>query len=247
MKMLLCGVAMSLGILASNVMANQIVTVDGEDYLLSSLMENCQSITTDPAAQVACFSSISRLLEEQSGAEEESSVSVAQSLDALRTLAQYQDDESGLSIAGADCNIHILYFNNYFHISRRNISEIDLFSAQFDASKLQFDQTVQVQGAQAPLFKGFMAPGANAAVRGGVVLESSQQNFEPRSARTTIGDYANEVVKQLPATESAAFDFVLIHPQRAQASAEIWGAFETFVNACKKLPPSWSGTGQGNG
>ncbi len=232
MKMLVCGFAMSFGILASDVMADQIVVVDGEDYLLSSLMENCQSIT-DAEAQIACFSTISRLLEDQSGEEQESSVSVTETLGALQAVAQYQDDDSGLSISGSDCNIHIVYFDNYFHISRRNVSSIDLFSAQFDASNLQFDQTVVVQGAQAPLLKGVMNVGVNAAMRGGLALDSTLDDFSPRSPGTTIDVYANEVVSQLPAREAQAFDFVLIHPQRSQASAEIWSAFEAFVDACK--------------
>jgi hypothetical protein len=92
-----------------------------------------------------------------------------------------------------------------------------------------------------------MASGTNAAIRGGVALESAQNNFEPRSARTTIDVYANEVVTQLPAREDQAFDFVLIHPQRSQASAEIWTAFETFVNACSKSPPSLSSINLGSG
>lgn len=233
MKMLLCGFAMSLGMFASSVNADQILTVDGEDYFLSHLMANCQSITDDPAAQINCFGAISKLLEEQTTGTEESVVSVATELDALRTVAQYQDDDSGLTIAGSDCKIHVLYFNNYFHISRRNISTIDLFSAQFDASKLQFDQMGEVQGAQAPLLKGLMASGENATVRGGVELDSAQNGFEPRSSRATIEVYANEVAGQLSPIESQAFDFVLVHPQRSQASAEIMGAFEAFVNACK--------------
>lgn len=247
MKMLMCGVAMSLAVMANSVMAERVLTVDGEDYLLSSLMNNCQSITGDPEAQIACFSSISRLMEEQSVETQEIDVSVTETLDALRAVAQYQDDGSGLLIAGADCNIQIIYFSNYFHISRRNISSIDLFSAHFDASKLQFDQTVQVQGANAPLLKGFMAPGANAAMRGGVALESAQHNFSPRSARITIDAYANEVADQLPAREGQEFDFVLIHPQKSQASDEIWSAFEAFVDACRQAPPSWSITSPGNG
>jgi hypothetical protein len=234
MKMLACGIAMSIGALASDVMAYQILTVDGEEYLLSSLLENCQRITGDPEAQMDCISAISQLLAAKSGEAQETAVSVTQALDALRAVAQYQDDESGLSITGSDCSIHIVYFNNYFHISRRNISTIDLFSAQFDASKLQYDQIVEVQGAQAPLLQGFMAPGTNATMRGGVALESAQHNFSPRSPRTTMDVYANEVVSQLPAKEDQTFDFVLIHPKRSQASADIWSAFETVVKACKQ-------------
>ncbi len=232
MKMLMCGFAMSLGVLASTAKADQILNIDGEDYPLSTLLENCQSITDDPAAQIACVSSLSQLLAEQSSAAQENDVAVAPALDALRAVAEYQDDGSGLSIAGSDCNIHMIYYNNYFHISRRNISSIDLFSAQFDASKLQYDQIVQVQGAQAPLLTGVMDVGTNATVRGGIALESALDNFEPRSPRTTMDAYANEVVGQLQAREEQSFSFVLIHPQKTQASAEIWSAFEAFVSLC---------------
>ncbi|PJI84559.1 hypothetical protein BC777_3620 [Yoonia maricola] len=240
MKMLMCGFAVSLSALASDVNAEQILTVDGNDYPLSSLLENCQSITDDPAAQIDCFSAISRLLDEQTGEAEEEGASVTEALDTLRTVAQYQDSESGLLIAGSDCNIHIVYFNNYFHISRRNISTIDLFSAVFDASKLQYDRTVQVQGAQAPLFTGFMDVGATAAMRGGVALESTANNFAARSPGMSIDVYANEVVGQLPPTEAQTFNFVLVHPARNQASGEIWAAFEGFVTACRASPPTWS-------
>ncbi|WP_373635595.1 hypothetical protein [Yoonia sp. SS1-5] len=233
MKMLTSGFAISLAILATDVKADQMLMVDGEEYSLSSLTENCQSITDDPAAQIACFSALSKLIEEQAADAQENQVSVPQALDALRAVAQYQDADSGLSIAGSDCNIHTVYFNNYFHISRRNVSTIDLFSAQFDASKLLFDQTVKAQGTQAPLSKGFMDAGANAVVRGGVELDSTLDNFAPISARMTLDVYANEVVGQLPAVQAQAFDFVLVHPQRSQSSVEIWTAFEAFVNACK--------------
>lgn len=234
MKTLICGLTMSFGILASAVNAVQMVNIGGIDYPLSSLMENCQSITDDPAAQIACFSALSKVMEEQSGEEKEDGVSVPQALDALRAVAQYQDDESGLSITASGCSIQILYFNNYYHLSRRNISSIDLFSVQFDVSKLQYDQITQVQGGSAPLSKGIMDAGATAAMRGGAALESSQQNFAPRSPRMTIDVYASEVVNQLPVTEDQTFEFVLVHPNRSQASADIWSAFEVFVKACQQ-------------
>ena len=229
MKMLMWGVALSLGALASSAQADQIVTVDGEDYFLSHLMANCQSITDDPEAQIACFGAISQLLEEQSDEVQQSDVSIPEKLEALRTVAQYQDDETGLSIVGADCNVHIVYFNNYFHISRRNISELDLFSASFAASKLSLDQTRQ---AQAPFAKGVMETGSNAVIRGGIALDSGRDNFEPRSPRSTLAAYANEVVGQLQPREAQEFDFVLVHPNRSQNSAEIWTAFEAYVDAC---------------
>lgn len=234
MKMLMCGLALSLAALASTAMADPILNVDGEDYLLSTLLKNCQIGYEDPEAQIACVNAVSQLLEEQNGGGEENNATVGEALDALRAVAQYQDDESGLIITGSFCSVQILYFNNYFHISRRNISSLDLFSAQFNASKLQFDQTVAVQGAQAPLLKGMMEPGATAEMRGGVAMESMANNFEPRSPRTTMDVYATEVASQLPVIEDQDFDFVLIHPERSQEGAEIMGAFEAFVAACKQ-------------
>lgn len=233
MKKLMCGLATSLGIFASNVKADQTIIVDGEEYLLSALTENCQSITGDPAAQVACFTALSKLLDEQSSADPVSEVSVTEALDALRAVAQYLDEDSGLLIAGSDCTIHILYFANYFHISRRNVSTIDLYSAQFDAAQFLPDQTVAVQSGQALLSKGFMDAGANAAMRGGMALDSTQLGFSPRSPAASIDAYANEIVGQLPATQAQSFDFAMVHPQRSHASADIWNAFETFVNVCR--------------
>jgi hypothetical protein len=232
MKTLLCGLAMSLGISAGAVSAEQTLTVDGTDYPLSTLMANCQNITDAPAVQIACFNNLTRLIAEQSGQEQRAAVPISKALDSLRALAQYQDDETGLTIAGSDCTINIVYFNNYFHISRRNISTIDLFSAQFDASKLQYDQIVRDQGGQAPLSKGAMDAGATALMHGGLALESGQHNFSPRSPGTTLGAYASEVVGELPGKEEQTVEFVLVHPKRAQASAEIWSAFEAFVTAC---------------
>lgn len=233
MRMLMCGLALSLGTMASVAVAETKVTVDGTEYELSALMENCRSMSGAPEAQIACFTELSQLLEKQDGAGQANSTSVPEALDALRAVAQYQDDGSGLSIVGNDCNIRIVYFNNYFHLSRRNVSMIDLYSAQFDVSKLQIDQTSEVRGAQAPLLSGMMEAGAAATTVGGVALESAVQNFEPKSARASIYTYANEVVSQLTASQDQAFDFVLIHPERHKRSAEIWSAFEAFATACR--------------
>lgn len=233
MKLLMNSLAMSFGILASSVSAELTLNVDGEDYPLSALMENCQSLSDNPSAQISCFNAVSKLLEEQSGAAQESVASVPEALDALRAVAQFEDGETGLVIAGTDCSIQVLYYGNYYHLSRRNVSSIDLFSAEFDASQLQYDQITEVNGAQAPLFTGQMDDGATAATRGGMAIESSQYNFEPKSSRTTIGAYASEVAVQLAATEGQNFDFVLVHPERNQDGAEIWSAFETFVGACR--------------
>jgi len=173
------------------------------------------------------------LLEEQFGENNESAASVPEALDALRAVAQYEDEDTGLIISGTECYIQILYYDNYFHISRRNVSSIDLFSAEFDASKLQYDQVSEVRGAQAPLFQGRMDSGEIARVLGGIALESSQHNFASKSAGTTIGAYASEVAVQLVANESQDLDFVLIHPKRQQSSGEILSAFEAYLGACR--------------
>ncbi|MDA9865538.1 hypothetical protein N9C96_02565 [bacterium] len=232
MKKLLCGLTLSLGVSASAVYAEQMLSVDGVEYPLSTLMNNCQSMTDNPGAQVACFGALSQLLEQQAAGTQTDSASVTQSLDALRAVAEYQDDETGLYIEGSDCRIRIVYFDNYYHLSRRNISSLDVYSAEFDASKIDYGTIASVSGAQAPLSKGSMFVGTTAAMRGGVALESSKNNFPARSPRTSLDDYAKEVVAQLPARDDQAVEFVLVHPARNQASADIWNAFEAFVNDC---------------
>lgn len=233
MKMLMCGVALSIGFVASDVQAEVTVNIDGAEIPVSTLMDNCKNMTGDPAAKVACFNALSEMLNAESEGGGGDNASVTQALDDLRAVAQYQDADSGLSISGSGCDVQFVYFNNYFHISRRNVSTIDLFSAKFDASDLQHDQTTEVRGAQAPLLKGVMGGDVMASMRGGMALDSNEQNFSPKSARTTMDVYANEVVSQLPAREDQAFEFVLVHPQRSQASDDIWNAFEAFVTACK--------------
>lgn len=233
MRILIHSFTLSLGFVASIAQAQETVIVDGAEYKLSALMENCQKITGAPEAQLACFNSLSQLIEKQNSQPQDGGRSVRESLSALRSLAQYQDADSGLSILGTDCRIQILYFNNYYYLSRRNVSSIDLFSAQFDASKLQYDQTSEVRGAQAPLFKGVMENGSSATTHGGIALESKDHNFEPKSARAAMNTYAIEVVDQLPGRQEQTFDFVLVHPNKNGASGNIWTAFEEYVNACK--------------
>ena len=233
MKTLIYSLTLSLGVMASNVKAEQILSIDGTDYPLSTLMDHCRSMKSEPEAQIACFSALSKLLEAQSGDAQEDDASVTQALESLRAVAQYQDDGSGLSIVGSDCSIQIVYFDNYFHISRRNISTIDLFSTHFDASKLQYDKIAEVQDAPAPLLKSYMDAGATAAMRGGTGLESAQHNFTPKSPRTTIDAYANEVAEQLPGREDQTVEFVLVHPELSQTSSDIMSAFEEFVKACQ--------------
>jgi hypothetical protein len=240
MKMRMSCLILSLGIMSSAVVADQTVSVNGESYSLSALTASCQGIVNDPAAQIACFSALSQLLEEQAPAAQENAVAVADAFDALRAVAQYADGESGVSITGADCKIQISYFGNYFHISRRNVSTVDLFSAEFDASRLQIDQVVDAQGTAVPMLRGTMDVGATATIRGGAALDSTLDNFPARSARTAIDVYASEIVGLLPAQEVQSFDFALIHPNQSQASGEIRSAFETFVTACRQAPPTWS-------
>ncbi len=232
MRLLICGLAMSFSMIANDAKSEITLSVDGQDYTLSALMERCQTLANDPAAQIACFGTVSKLVEAQAASEPESAISVSESLEAFRAAAQYQTEDTGLVISGAECRIQILYYNNYFHISRRNVSSIDLFSAAFDASQLHHDQISEIRGAQAPLVSGQLADGAVASTVGGIALESAQYNFAPKSARTSIGDYAAEVATQLATDQRGAVEFVLVHPARSKASGEIWGAFETYLKAC---------------
>jgi len=233
MKTLIHGLTLSLGFVASTAHAQETVIVDGAEYELSALMENCQKITGAPEAQLACFNSLSQLIEKQNAQTQDGGSSVPAALNALKSAAQYQDADSGLSILGTNCSIQIVYYNNYYYLSRRNVSSIDLFSAQFDASKLQYDQTSEVRGAQAPLFKGVMENGSSATTHGGIALESKDHNFEPKSARAAMDAYAIEVVGQLQSRQEQTFDFVLVHPNKNGASGNIWTAFENYVNACR--------------
>ena len=230
----------ALGVSATDVRAQDMVTVDGVEYPLAQLTANCQSMREDPPAMIACFNALSALMEGKPAETQQDTASVTKALEDLRALAQYQDNDSGLFISGTDCTIQVTYFGNYFHISRRNVSAIDLYSALFDASNLKFDQITGVPGAQVPLSRGQLDVGATASIRGGMALESSQHNFPAKSARLSMVDYAREVVGHLPATQAQTFDFVLVHPARSQASSEIWNAFKVFVTACRGSGPSWA-------
>ena len=233
MKTLICGLTVSLGLMANSATAQQMINIDGKDYPLSDLMATCQQITDDASKQVACFNDLAKLMAEQSGGTQKAQVSVPDALAALQEIAQYQDDDSGLVIAGTDCNIEVTYYGNYYHLSRRNISTLDLFTAKFDASKFQYDQLSQGQSGAASLAKGVLEAGATASTRGGVELDSAKLKFAPKSPRATLDAYASEVVAQLPEKANETFEFVLVHPKNQDASADIWGAFETFVGACK--------------
>ncbi len=234
MKMLIGGLVMSLGVLSSSVNAEVLVDVEGKTYKLTDLMENCQSMSDNPVAQVSCFSAVSALLESQSTpTPTESSASIPEAFEALRDVAQYVDEGSGLIIRGAECNAQFLYFGNYFHVSRRNLSSLDLFSTQIDASKVDYDQIVQTTGNQVYMSRGTMLDGSVAKTSGGLAIESAQYNIAAKPARMTIADYAVQVAGQLTAKESNEFDFVLVHPAKQQSSAAVWGAFKTYIEACQ--------------
>lgn len=233
MKTLTHGFILSLGFVASTAQAQETVIVDGAEYQLSVLMENCQKISGAPEAQLACFNSLSQLIDKQSAQAQSGGRSVSAALTALKSAAEHKGADSGLSILGTDCSIQIVYYGNYYYLSRRNVSSIDLFSAQFDASKLQYDQTSEVRGAQAPLFKGVMQNGSSATTHGGIALESKDHNFEPKSARTAMDTYAIEVVGQLQGRQEQTFEFVLVHPDKNGSSSNIWTAFGDYVKACK--------------
>jgi hypothetical protein len=233
-KALVCGaVALGLTLLTGgNAKAETVITVNGETFFLSHLTAKCQAMTDDPAGQIACFNDLSHLLNEHGGSQEEI-VPVGEALETFREVTQFFDGNSGLLIGGSDCKIHVLYFNNYFHISRRNVSTMDLFSVQFDASKFQVDKMVEVQGGEAPLMRGFMEAGTQATLRGGLALDSSRDKFPSKSPRASLDAYANEVTAALPAKAVTEFEFALVHPQKAEASADIRDALQTLVKACQ--------------
>lgn len=232
MKMSFKGFILSLCLVAGSVQAEQMLTVDGEEYPLSELMAVCQNMGDQPAGQLACFSDLTKLMAEQSAAAQEPVVPVPEALNALRAVAQYQDDNTGLLIAGTDCNIQIIYYGNYFHVSRRNISEIDLFSVQFDAANLPIDQVSELSGAQVPMIEATLNAGTTAIMHGAIGLDSARNGFAPRTPGTTLDVYASEVISQLQPREDSKASFVLLHPQRLDASADIQGAFDTFLKAC---------------
>lgn len=225
-----------LALLASKTAAETILNIDGEDYTLSALMENCQAMADDPAAQIACFNAVSAAVAAQqqpAEVEPNRTDAITAALENLRRVTQYQDEGSGLIIQGSECNLQIIYYANYFHISRRNVSSIDVLIAQFDMAGLAYSQTVQVSPENPLLSKGVMQAGASATTIGGFALESAQDGFTPKSARATIAEYAVEVINQLPSRQGSAFDFVLVHPAKQQDSLEIWDAFQKYNEACK--------------
>lgn len=233
MKMLMVAVVMTLGIAAGSAQAEQMIRVDGEDYRLSDLTQNCQNITGDPAAQIACFAALSQLIAAQSEAPANNDEAIVAAFGSLQGAAQYQDEETGLIVRGTGCNIEMIYYGNYFHISRRNISQIDLFAVAFDAKQLPLNQIVPVQGSQVPMLRATMPFGVTGQVKGGVALESGGGSFEARAPGMPLADFTGAAVNALPATDSMAFDFVLVHPKRAQSAGEITTAFQEFVTACQ--------------
>ena len=231
MKILVGGLGALLGTWASVAAAEQTIVVNGNEYPLSALMMTCQAIE-DQSEQVECFGNISRLLGEQSAEVTEDAISVPEALDALRAAAQYRNDETGLLIGGTDCNVSILFYGNYFHVSRRNISEIDALSVSFDASQVLRERTTGAGNRRAGMTWGSMNDGAAAKISGGIGLDSSQHGFAPRSPGATVEEFATTVVGQLPAMAAQEFDFVLVHPLMSEKGAEIWETFDTFVGAC---------------
>ena len=109
MKMLIYGLVISFGLLANDAQAQgePTLTIDGKEYPVSVLMNNCQNISDQPEAQIACFNAISQLLEAQNGVQESGETSVPQALEALQDAAQFDNGETGLSIIGSNCNIQI--------------------------------------------------------------------------------------------------------------------------------------------
>ncbi len=232
MRTLIWGLTLSIGVVASDSQAVVKVEVDGKEYTVTELMENCKSMTGAPEAQVACFTALSEMLSAKRGGDQGGGASVPDALNALREVAAYQDSETGLLVSGEDCKVQLTYYGNYFHISRRNVSSIDLYSARFDAGDLQYD-TIKAQGGAGPLSSGVLKDGATAMMSGGVGLDSNQNKFASKSARATLDVYAGEVAGQLPAREDQTVEFVLVHPRRSDASEEIWAAFKTYVGACQ--------------
>ena len=240
MKKLAGGFLVSLGIVSSSVSAEIMLNVNGTEYTLTALMENCQSMVDKPEAQIACFGAVSKLVEQQSpeaqsgnAAPTVSAVSTSDALEALRNVAEYQDNQSGLIIQGSECKAQIIYYANYFHVSRRNVSSMDLFSTRFDASEIANDKTVQSSPDQAHMSKGYMRAGSVAEVTGNTTIDSAQYNIAPKPGRMAIADYAVQVVDQLEADENNEFAFVLVHPEKNQSSGEIWNAFDTYVDTCQ--------------
>jgi len=232
MKALIGSLAIGFGVLASGVQAEVILKVDGKDYTLTELTAHCQSMEEDPVAQIGCFNAVSALLEQQTSAPAAApTADVASALDALRNVAQYEGAETGLTITGEGCNAHIVYYANYFHISRRNVSSLDLYSAKIDMSKLALNDTAQSDGLMA---NGAMQPGATVEAFGGDAIGSDAFAFEAKSARISVADYAVTVADQLATSASGGFDFVLVHPAKQQSSAEIWDAFNTYTQACQQ-------------
>jgi len=230
-----CAVVALVGF-AETAKAAYSLNVNGSEYPLVALMENCSRADGGDQAKLKCFAALTKLLKDQSGEAQtggETNVPVNQAFDNLKSVAEYQDGQSGLSITGDSCNIRIVYYGNYYHVSRRNISTIDLIAAEFDASAMNYQQTAPVQGATMSWSRGLLLAGETAVSKGGTALESAVNGFDPKGPSANLADYANYVVEQLPPAESQNFDFVLVHPNRAEASAEIWSAFKTFVSACQ--------------
>jgi len=233
MRLLICSLTLPLTLFASNVLSQETLTIDGKEYTIMALTENCQSFLADPPAMAACFTALSQLIERQSGDPQAVVLDVLPALENFRMAAEVQNDDSGLTVLGTGCTIQVVYYNNYYHVSRRNVSQLDLYSVELDVADIQFDEFDEVRGAQAPLVSGLMVDDTTATTHGNVGLDSSANGFDAKPGRTAVGDYALEIVDQLQADEDQSFDFVLVHPDLRDNSDAIWEAFERFVDACK--------------
>lgn len=237
MKALLGCAAVLIAGLASGANAANPIEFEGAKLSIPELMEKCSRAEGGSEAQLKCYALLAQALKEQENAKPAGTIGVspaAEKLEALRSVAEYQDAESGLTIVGEGCQVAVFYYGNYYRISRRNVSSIDLIHAQFDASKMQYGQMSMIQGPSMTMIRGVVDGSSPATNKGGLALESVQHGFASKSAGQTIDEYANQVVSQLPGRSEQTFDFVLVHPKKAAESNEILNAFALFVQACTK-------------
>jgi len=235
MRSLFLGALTGLIVQTGAAQAEYSINVRGTDYPLAALMESCINANGGPEAQLRCFVALTGLVKEQTAAPETTDLSVTEALDGLRAVAEYQDDISGLSISGTDCTITVQYHGDYFYVSRRNVTSIDLLSATFDVSQMQHDQTAFSQGTAVQHARGIMQLGATASTRGGLALESAEHGFMSKTASASVSEYASSIIQNLPERQDRSFDFVLVHPAKIQSSNQIWGAFGALVGACQKV------------
>lgn len=201
---------------------------------VQELIDQCSRLEAASDEQLQCFKLLSKAIEEQENNSSDDQAQIVQSsFEALRSVAQHSDDETGLRIFGDACEITVFYYGNFYRVSRRNVSVIDVYYAQFDASKLLLDQVSPVAGASYSRVKGVMENGAAAITAGGAELGSDVFGFAPKAASQSMNEYANLVVKAVPPQQDQTFEFVLVHPKKADAAADVMAAFSEFVQACQ--------------